>query len=90
MEAYGSSPRQGKKPRKDCKVKRLRAAYKLVDRKEKSLSLSKIKHFLASDMWFLADQEELEQSVNDSHSLLELSISVSLSLDLTSSSTCAL
>ena len=61
VEAYGSSPRQGKKPRKDCKVKRLRAAYKLA--------LSKVKRFLASDVWSLADQEELEQS------------SVSLSLD---------
>ena len=64
-------PQQGKKARKDCKVKRLRAAYKLADRKEKRLSLSKVKRFLASDVWSLADQEELEQSVNNSHSLLD-------------------
>ena len=35
------------------------------------LLLSKVKRFLASDVWSLADQEELEQSVNDSHSLLD-------------------
>ena len=35
------------------------------------MSLSKVKRFLASDVWSLVDQEELEQSVNDSHSLLD-------------------
>ena len=42
-----------------------------IYRKEKMLLLSKVKRFLASDVWSLADQEELEQSVNDSHSLLD-------------------
>ena len=70
VDSYRASPCQLKKPRKDCKVKKLRAAYKLADRKEKLLSLHKVKHFLASDVWSLADQEELEQSVNDNLSLL--------------------
>ena len=51
--------------------KRLRAAYKLADSKKKVLSLNKINPFIASDVRTLGDQEELELSVNDSHSLLE-------------------
>ena len=60
----GPPPCRFKKPRKDCKVKRLRAAYKLADRKEKRLSLCLVKGFLVGDVWSLADQEELEKSLN--------------------------
>ena len=59
------------KPRSTFRLKRLKVKKKELERKEKRLSLEKIKRALANETWTIEDQNELNVAAKENQAILE-------------------
>ena len=71
INSYNTEPRKVKKPRNTFRLKRLKAKRKEMERKEKRLSLEKIKRAIANEDWTIQDQNELNTAAKESQAVLE-------------------
>jgi len=71
VDSYNTGPRKKPKPRSTFRLKRLKARKKELERKEKRLSLEKIKRALANEIWTIEDQNELNVAAQENQAILE-------------------
>ena len=71
VDSYNTGPRKKPKPRSTFRLKRLKARKKELERKEKRLSLEKIKRALANEIWTIEDQNELNFAAQENQAILE-------------------
>ena len=69
--SYNNGPRKISKPRCTFRLKRLKAKRKEMERKEKRLSLEKVRRALANEEWTIQDQNELNVAARENQAVLE-------------------
>ena len=71
INCYNTARRKVRRPRNIFKLKRLKQQRKELDRREKQLSLEKIKRAIAKEEWSLEEQGELDAAVKESQAVHE-------------------
>ena len=71
VNSYNTGPRKSNKPRSTFRLKRLKTKRKEMERKEKRLSLEKVKRALANEEWTIQDQNELNVAAKENQAVLE-------------------